>query len=268
MPTLILSPRHSEDSDALEGATIRAGWRVFRPDGWRIPTDFADAEGLALYGEALFVRVIADQVGVTLLEASHDWLAQLPKSYTKRSVIATTLGAAHQLELPAFIKPAGDKAFESKVFVSAPELAAITHDLSGQIDILVSEPVNWEAEFRSFVLDDSVVTVSPYMLNGELAKTDDGVWQHDPSLEEEAQSFAAQMLAASEVPFPPAFVLDLGIISSQGWAVLEANPAWGSGIYGCDPDHAFQVIRRACLLPNQITDADRSWISEWESWDV
>lgn len=40
-------------------------------------------------------------------------------------------------------------------------------------------------------------------------------------------------------------VLDIGTISGRGWAVVEANAAWGSGIYGCDPMEVLGVIRHA-----------------------
>jgi hypothetical protein len=40
-------------------------------------------------------------------------------------------------------------------------------------------------------------------------------------------------------------VLDVGIITNRGWAVIEQNAAWGSGIYGCDPVQVLEVIRHA-----------------------
>src|SRR5688500_4207734 len=122
MATIILSPRHSEDSDAIEQAAIRAGWNVHRPDSWRVPQEMAGDESLALYGEALFVRVIAEQLGYVLLEASHDWLAKLPEQYTKRAIKAMTLEEAYRIRDHAFIKPAGDKAFTSRVYQTGADL--------------------------------------------------------------------------------------------------------------------------------------------------
>lgn len=40
-PTLILTPRYTEDSRALRAAAIEAGWDVFRLGGWRVPDEFA-----------------------------------------------------------------------------------------------------------------------------------------------------------------------------------------------------------------------------------
>ena len=38
---------------------------------------------------------------------------------------------------------------------------------------------------------------------------------------------------------------DVRIIEDRGWAVVEQNAAWGSGIYGCDPEQVLEVLRVA-----------------------
>lgn len=52
----------------------------------------------------------------------------------------------------------------------------------------------------------------------------------------------------------------MGRIDGRGWAVVEANAAWGAGLYGCDPEEVLKVLARACLRPSQVTDADRDWL--------
>lgn len=44
--------------------------------------------------------------------------------------------------------------------------------------------------------------------------------------------------------------LDVCTTADRGWIVLECNPCWGSGIYGCDPHRVLPVIARACV-PNE-----------------
>ncbi|MDW9381914.1 ATP-grasp domain-containing protein [Chryseobacterium sp. JV558] len=46
---------------------------------------------------------------------------------------------------------------------------------------------------------------------------------------------------------PPAIVLDFGIIKGKGWALIEANPAWCSGLYACDAEKALEVIVKSCI---------------------
>src|SRR5438477_3634627 len=102
LPNLVLSPRHSEDTDALEQTAREVGWQISRLDSWRAPAELAEQSDLAIYGEALFVRVIADQLPYVLLEASPEWLAKLPDQYQGREIQAMTLGEAMGITHPAF----------------------------------------------------------------------------------------------------------------------------------------------------------------------
>lgn len=62
------------------------------------------------------------------------------------------------------------------------------------------------------------------------------------------------------VPAPLGVVLDVGVIEGRGWAVVEANAAWGSGIYGCDPAAILPVLARACSRREVVEAADMRWI--------
>jgi hypothetical protein len=58
---------------------------------------------------------------------------------------------------------------------------------------------------------------------------------------------------------PPAFVLDVGIIDGRGWAVVEFNECWASGIYACDPHRVLDTLLRACVPSNTLTETERQW---------
>jgi hypothetical protein len=162
----------------------------------------------------------------------------------------STLGEVRgSLVRPAFVKPAdGRKGFEGKVYGSP---AALPDAPSGDTPVLVCEPVEWEVEYRCHVLDGEVVAISPYLRDGDLALTGDGRW--DAPWDAEAREYAGVLL--DEVPLPPAIVVDIGLIKGQGWAVVEANAAWGAGVYGCDPQAVLRVLARSCAP----TPSDRQW---------
>jgi hypothetical protein len=40
-------------------------------------------------------------------------------------------------------------------------------------------------------------------------------------------------------------VIDVGRIPGKGWAIIEINQAWASGIYGCDPGRVLDVLEMA-----------------------
>lgn len=264
MPTLVLSPRYSSDSITLRRAAVAEGWNVFRLQGWRVPDELrerSESDDITLYGEALFAAAIAEALGRVLLEPAPDWLPGLPAPYLLRSVRSTTLGAARGQEAPAFVKPADGKTFPARVYDSGYELpsAEIVPDATA---VLVSEPVNWGIEFRLFVLDGWIITFSPYLRRGQLAQAGDGSWSATPGEVEAALEFAARVLGDPAVGLPPAVVLDVGIIAERGWAVVEANAAWASGLYGCDPARVLPVLARACVPADRLSDADRRWVVE------
>jgi len=260
MPTLLLPPRHTEDTTRLWRAAIAAGWNTERLTSLRfVPA--VQERALAVYGEPFFASVVARHLGLALLEPSLAWLAELPDALRRRRVTATTLGEARKQAAPAFVKPADDKCFPAQVYACGQELPADSV-LPDSIPVLVSEPVAWTIEYRCFVREGKVATLSPYLRQGRLAQTDEGAW---PAFAEElarAGEFAQAVLDRVGGSLPPSVVLDVGVISGRGWAVVEANPSWGSGMYGCDPAEVLSVIARACVPMEALTEADRRFLLE------
>jgi hypothetical protein len=194
MPTLVLSPRHTDDSQALWRVAIARGWDVHRLPAWRIGDDLLDANEPFLYVEALFGPTLADELGVRLLDPPEDWLCMLPERYGRREVRLSTLGEARRLSVPTFVKPPNDKSFPAAVYGSGELPAAFDPEMK----VLISEPVAFASEFRCFVLDRRIRTFSLYARQGESMPT--GSW----SDEETAQllSFASALFADGDVDFP------------------------------------------------------------------
>lgn len=260
MNTLVLPPRYTTDSIAMSRAAAHLNWRVERLASWRVPEALCDT-GVAIYGEPLFVTVVAGPLGVRVLEPTADWLPTVPEEHRKRRVRLMTLGEARNVSETAFIKPVSDKCFAAKVYASGAELppASVLDDLEL---VLISEPVAWEVEFRAFVLDRQVVALSPYLHHGELVERPDGTWAAGAGETEAAEAFCRTVLADTGLPVPPAFVLDVGSIAGRGWAVVEANAAWGSGLYGCEPEQVLRVVRRACVPMHEVQAGDVPWLKD------
>ena len=254
MRTLILSPRYTPDSIALREGAAASGWDVMRLQSWRAPEELR-GQDVAIYGEPLFAAVVAAALGLSLIEPRFDWLATLPAAYTRRAVGFTTLGEARSHQGAAFIKPADDKCFRAAVYLSGADIAA-DESLPVSTPVLISEPVVWEAEFRCFVRERSIVAVSLYARHGEMAEFAPVA---DGELDE-ATAFARGLLDDPMVELPPAFVLDVGVIAGRGWSVVEANPAWGAGIYRCDPRRVLDVLARACIASDDLLPGDEQWV--------
>jgi hypothetical protein len=250
----------------MSQAAARLNWRVERLSSWRVPEELCDT-GVAIYGEPLFVTVVAGPLGTDVLDPSENWLPDVPGEYLRRWVRLSTLGEARQVTSPTFIKPVADKCFDAKVYAQGAELPPAS-DLDDSEHVLMSEPVVWEIEFRAFVMDRKVVTLSPYLRHGELVEQPDGSWAAEPDEVSAAEAFCKAVLSDSHLSVPPAFVLDVGIIADHGWAVIEANPAWGSGLYGCDPEEVLRVVRRACIPRGQVHAVDVQWVRKSDVLDT
>ncbi|MEM9955808.1 MAG: ATP-grasp domain-containing protein [Chloroflexota bacterium] len=260
---LVTSPRITPDSTILMKTAKSVSQEAMRLPSFR-PTDGLEGQRIAIYGESLFAIILSSALDHVVLEPSSDWLTTLPCEYRQREIILTTIAQARRYPKPRFIKNAdGMKAFEPKVFSSGADLPS-SEFYPDDYGVLVSDPVYWEAEYRCFVLNRSIQTLSVYLRDGQLAKSDDDRWLHDGVEQAEAQTFCERLLQDKSVKIPRAVVIDVGKIKGKGWAVIEANPAYGSGIYGCDPLAVLQVINLATLHTNDVQTSDEQWITHYE----
>lgn len=241
MPTLILSPRYSDDSIKLRRAALAFGWDVIRLPSWRCPEDF-DPEEPVLFAEPLFNQAVAQQLGLAVIEPPEDFLIKLPVEYVGRQVRLTTASEARMLAGPVFLKPPNQKTFPARVHASGGELPAMPAD----DPVLTSEPVEWLAEFRFFVRDRRVHAWSPYWLHGALARRGDE-WVVEPEMVMATRELVDRLLADPRVDLPAALVIDAGVIQDVGPAIVEANEASGAGLYGCDPRDVLEVLRAATM---------------------
>lgn len=241
MPTLILTPRFTEDSQRLWRAAGQVGWNVERLTSWRVPEHLLTVPEPVLYLETLFGPTLAARFGLRMLEPPDDWLPRLPDDYRQRTATLTTFAEARKLTTTAFIKPPNSKSFPARVYTGAE----LPDGYPDESPVLVQEVVAWEKEFRCFVLDRQPRTLSVYLRNGELQKANDYATSDDEVAE--VTAFVNRVLADERVDLPRTAVLDVGVIAGRGWAVVEQNSAWGSGLYGCDPAEVLEVLRHAAV---------------------
>ncbi len=97
------------------------------------------------------------------------------------------------------------------------------------------------------------------MRDGQLAQTEAGEWPLSPDEQRDARACLDRLLR-SDVALPPAVVIDVGEIVGRGWAIVEANAAWASGLCGVDARAVLPVLRRACMPRGQLDAADAAWL--------
>ena len=240
MKTLILSPREIEDAEILSKAARENGWKVVKLGRWRIEQDLNVEGDIAIYGEPLFARVIAAQLDKVLLEPEHDWLTKLEFEFVQRKIEYTEIKKLANLSYPIFIKPPDDKLFTAKIYTSVDEILNRI-DLESNQQILVSEPVTFTKEYRSHILNGEIVSCTRYLMNSEL-----DISSNDKTIKD-AIVFIERLLKETETRIPPTVVIDVGLLDSGEFAVVEANPSFGAGIYqGNAEENSKSII--SCLL--------------------
>lgn len=180
-----------------------------------------------------------------LVAPGQDWLSTVDPSLTGRHIVT---------------QPLSDMPYDTQLFAKPAEakIDAITAGLytRTQIDAIYEREkipahtlLQWtdtimqmNHEHRFFVAHHEVLTGSPYLIDGQVYN---GILE-SPRFEE-ALAFAE--LAVKEVGDnqPSAYTLDVGFDEkSEQWIIIEANPAWSSGIYGNNPAIVLDVLDIAC----------------------
>lgn len=236
---------------ALQMAAREYGWQVISaPTSWRLDNELTSTPQLGIpYGSQTFCEVISQQMGWKLHQNSFDWLAKIPKEYLKRQVDFMSLKEAKKIEVRKFIKPADDKCFDAKIYEPGEFKP---HELiSDDYPVLVSDVVKWDIEYRCFIgnneTNHNVFTWSNYLFYGQI--NDPHFHKMIPGDLEHIEDFMKKVLRDSfkRNMIGPS-VIDVGVIPRKGWAVIETNPIWASGIYGCDPMQVIMAMNNSVSL--------------------
>jgi hypothetical protein len=258
MKTLLLSTWSLPAAKPLAEAARRAGWSAYLHSELPAGSALDDA---AFYGGTDLAVAIATRFNLALLEPPLDLLARLPASLLLRNVEFAHFLDLSRLQRRAFIKPADalDKCFDTGIYGSSRDIRA-SRGIDPSTPILLSEPVEWLAEFRCFVCNGEVVASSPYMSFGRPVWHSWGLGGEKARPSQDAQAVCRRLVRAMDLP--PTFVVDVGLIEGRGWAVVEFNPAWCSGLLGADPSRVLQVLDHACCGANTLSADDRRWLVE------
>ncbi len=258
MPALLLSTWSLPSSQALAEAAGSMGWHTSACDENLV---IEPGSRLVFYGGTDQALAIATRFKLALLEPPFDLLARLPLEFRRRAVEYACFRDLGRLKSPTFVKPADalNKAFDAGVYKNVHEIRVPT-SVDGQSRVLVAEPVDWSAEYRCFVVDGQVAAWSPYVSFGRPIWKPFGCGTLAAQTPGSLVSFCGRLFSRVGAWLPPAFVVDIGLIDDRGWAVVEFNPVWCSGILGADPKKVLAVLERACQDESRVSTADRQWL--------
>jgi hypothetical protein len=258
MATLLLSTWTLPSARTLADAAHKAGWHIFALDESPSPRILGDE---VYYGGSDTALAVADRFQLVLLEPPLGLLAKIPRTFLQRTVEFGRFGDLHRLKAPTFVKPADplNKAFDAGIYTEGHAIRA-PKGMPADTPVLLSEPVEWLAEYRCFVLVGKVVASSPYLSFGRPVWRPFGQGGEKAVESTKVLSFCDRLLAHAGASCPPAFVVDIGLIEDRGWAVVEFNPVWCAGLLGANPERVLAVLKRACQNRDKIGRPDNRWV--------
>ncbi|MBT9586631.1 ATP-grasp domain-containing protein [bacterium] len=221
----MIPARSDPERDAVASCWERSGGKLLRLDRFWEPPEL-DRTQVRLYGHDTFCLVVAQKLNLGLLSPPDDLLVQVDPKWLQREVRLSTLGSLETF--PVFVKPLVPKAFRAGVYADRCQLDRECAGLEATTPALVAPPVTIAAEARGFILDGKLLTCAIYEGEGSLA---------------EASGLLSKI--AAQALLPATCVLDVALVEGKGWALLEANAAWGSGLNGCNPQQVVPCLARA-----------------------
>ncbi|WP_225888717.1 ATP-grasp domain-containing protein [Myxococcus xanthus] len=224
---LLIPAKADPERDAVAHAWELGGGTVLRLDRFWCPPDVPPAR-TRLHGNDAFCLVLAQKLDLTLVSPPDDLLLDVDPAWLKREVHGSTLERIVTEPFPRFVKPRVPKVFRAAVWSGPEPLTAECRGLAPETPVLSSEVVTLRAEARAWVLNGHVVTCALYEGDGDLT---------------EARAFLDTV--ARSPMLPRTCVLDAAWVEGRGWALLEANAAWGAGLNGCDAAEAARCIAEA-----------------------
>lgn len=233
---LILDNRREQYGNLMWQIAIKNGWNTFRSVASDDLAEVTKVYNIArYYGNTLHGDYLIN-APFKLHQIPRDYLEQVSKlGFAKRWIKAMKFGDLVQpIQEAVFVKPAYQKYFEARVYKPSEliEGAAQPPD-----DIYVQEPIEFFNEYRCFVNKGEILTMSSYRINKQFLC-------ENTEIPQQLYEIVQEICTKTQINW--GIVLDFGQtkqdIIDGTYTFIEANEAWASGLYECDPNKCFDCI--------------------------
>jgi hypothetical protein len=244
MNLLVLPPNHTAEDQGIWRAAIQRGWKTIRFNDKDDPELLKGYDMVRYYGNVLHKSRIEKFLPIKFKEVSQTLLADLDISWTGRKIKRIPFG---DLETPlkedTFIKCVDIKWLEARVYRKDEKPSSQWQGMQDKDLIYVQEPIVFVDEVRCFVKGRDVLTMSMYKKN-KVFYTENIPVNLETAMSGMCCSHSYWLTEPEfmKLNLPEGVVLDYGCTEYGIWYFIEANEAWGSGLYDCDPNKAFDAI--------------------------
>ncbi|HEX5719276.1 MAG TPA: ATP-grasp domain-containing protein [Thermoanaerobaculia bacterium] len=229
-PMLICPARRMPTREAVANAWEDQGWDIMRVsnywDSW--PTN--DREDVSCYGGIGFCTTVSERLKLKLVEPSLDHICEIDYKWRRRHIRMKRIDSLASNDFPAFIKSRDYKLLPSAVYQSLDSFEYRSCEGLENLLVFVSEVVAFKAEARALIREQELVSIGPYH-------------REDSSVPKGAERFIQDFLAENSVP--EVCVVDIGLLNSGNWVLVEMNPVWAADPLRCNLETFVHCLRKA-----------------------
>ena len=187
---------------------------------------------ITIYGIDTFSLVLAQVIGVNLIEPKDERISEINYKWLKRKISIMNIKDVSKLQFPTFIKPVKPKSFKSAIYKNIDDFFEETKGIEKKEKIIQSDIIKIESEVRAFILNNEILDLAIYEGNSDLSF---------------ARSFLNEFLNNNLIDLPKTYVIDLGYNKIDDWFIIEFNSSWGAGLNSCNPNKVIKGIREATI---------------------
>ena len=228
---LLIPDKTDIERDSIANTWINNGGEVKRIGKfWEKPS--LDSRRITIYGIDTFSLVLAQVIGISLIEPKDEVISDIHVKWIKREIHILGITNVDASIFPTFIKPVKPKTFTSKIYHNLQEFLLETNGIDPKDEIIQSDIIHIDAEVRAFIFNHQILDIAMYEGHADIAF---------------AKAFLEDFLENYTIDLPKTYVIDIGYNNKDKWFIIEFNSSWGAGLNGCDAHKVVSGIREATI---------------------
>ncbi len=229
---LLIPDKIDVERDSIANSWKKSGGEIKRIGRfWKRP-NIDSEKRITIYGIDTFSLVLAQVLGLKLIEPKDELISELDFNWIKRKIEIVKIQEIEKSLFPIFIKPVKPKIFKSRIYDDFNSFIKETKGIEQNEQVIKSNIIKIESEVRAFILNNKILDMAIYEGSSDL---------------ELAREFLTDFLHNHSIDLPESYVIDLGFNQTDKWFVIEFNSSWGAGLNSCNPNKVIVGIREATI---------------------
>ena len=159
---LLIPDKTDIERDSIADSWKKNGGEIKRIGKfWERPSIDSEKR-ITIYGIDTFSLVLAQILGIKLIEPKDELISELDFKWIKRKIEILKIEKIEKSIFPTFIKPVKPKTFKSKIYNDFDSFIQETKGIQQKEFIIKSDIIKIGSEVRAFILDNNILDMAIY----------------------------------------------------------------------------------------------------------